>query len=114
MSWDVCLGKKKPVEVDCHTDGGTYAIGGTDEAELNITYNYSQFYYDALDKKEGLRWLNDRTAYECCDRLKKAIDKLGINRDNDYWKATSGNAGYALNILHKWAKQYPRAKFIVE
>ena len=29
--------------------GGTYAIGGTHELWLNITYNYSHYYYEATD-----------------------------------------------------------------
>ena len=29
----------------------------------------------------------------------------------DYWAATPGNAGKALNILLKWAKQFPDATF---
>lgn len=29
--------------------GGTYAIGGTQELWLNITYNYSHYYYEATD-----------------------------------------------------------------
>ena len=29
--------------------GGTYALGGTTEAELNITYNYANYYYECTD-----------------------------------------------------------------
>ena len=29
----------------------------------------------------------------------------------DYWAPTPGNAGYALNILLDWARQYPEATF---
>ena len=113
MSWWVYLGKKKPVTIDSHCDGGTYVMGGSDEAELNITYNYSKFYYQALDKRNGLRWLHNKRAHKCLYRLRKAILQLGTQQDMEYWNATSGNAGYALDILYQWARQYPMAKFRV-
>lgn len=42
MSWDICLNDEdgQPVEVEQHEEGGTFALGGTTRAELNITYNY--------------------------------------------------------------------------
>jgi len=43
--------------------------------------------------------------------LQKAISLLGTERDPDYWKATEGNAGYALSILLGWARLHPTAKF---
>lgn len=47
------------------------------------------------------------------ERLRIAVNTLGTVRDNDYWKPTPGNAGYALAILLKWAGQYPEARFKV-
>lgn len=115
MSWDVSLTKnKKLVKVEHFTAGGTYPIGGTDEAELNITYNYSELYYRYLDKENGLQWLHQRKAEDCIEKLEKAVKELGTEQDEDYWKATNGNAGYALNILLKWARKHPEAKFEVE
>ena len=113
MSWDITLGKTKPVEVDSHSEGGTYAMGGIDAAELNITYNYSKHYYNWLDKKEGLRWLADKPARETIKRLQRAVDALGTYRDKNYWLGTQGNAGYALSILLQWAIAHPNAKWIV-
>lgn len=113
MSWWVYLGKKKPVNVGNHSEGGTYAISGIDEAELNITYNYSKFYYQTLDKKKGLEWLHNKRAYKCLRKLRKAVVQLGTQQDMEYWNATSGNAGYALNILYQWARRHPMAKFVV-
>ncbi len=45
MSYDIELVDpvtKEPVELDepHHMRGGTYAIGGTPHAHLNVTYNY--------------------------------------------------------------------------
>ena len=113
MSWWIYLGKKEPVEVNNHSEGGTYAIGGIRRAELNITYNYSKFFYEKLDKENGLMWLHDRRAKDCIFRLIKAIKELGIDKSIDYWALTPGNAGYALNILLEWAKKHPLAKFVV-
>ena len=128
MSFDVSLQYGVVVaEVASHSEGGTYVAGGSGEAELNITYNYSWFYYMLLDKKEGLRWLNGKTATDTIERLEKAVDKLGIVKyeatrkvngrhilETDYWAPTPGNAGYALNILLGWAKKHPAAVWEVD
>jgi len=109
MSWDVCLNDKEgmPVTVERHEEGGTYVFGGTSEAELNITYNYSPFYFEHLNNGEGLRWLNGKTARETLKALQKAVACLGIEQCEDYWEASPGNAGFALSILAKWAEEHP-------
>jgi hypothetical protein len=109
MSYDLSLVKDgKPVEVEAHEEGGTYVLGGRSEASLNVTYNYSK-QFDALDVEKGLRWLYGKTGRETLDRLAHAIAALGTERDNDYWKGTAGNAGHALAVLYRWAKQHPDA-----
>jgi len=115
MSWWVYLKNKDEVceIMPRHCDGGTFVLGGTNQAELNITYNYSPFYYKYFDKKEGLKFLDSKKAKDCIKKLEEAISKLGIKRDDNYWKATEGNAGYALSILLSWAKQHPDAIFEV-
>jgi hypothetical protein len=113
MSWWVSLNEKgKSVEVDRFTEGGTYAIGGQTEAALNITYNYGKF-YKSLDQDKGLEYLDRKKAKTCIPKLENAVKALGIDRSNDYWESTSGNAGYALSILLKWAKQHTNARFKV-
>ena len=92
-----------------HEEGGTIVVGGTPEAKLNITYNYSQFYYDSLDLEKGIRWLYGKTGKETTSRLRRATMLLGTDRDEDYWKATSGNAGYVLSLLLSWAESNPDA-----
>lgn len=92
-----------------HTEGGTYVLGGTTDAEMTVTYNYSPFYYDTLDDDLGLRWLNGKQAGDTINRMLAAIGMLGCTRDKDYWARTPGNAGYALSILVKWADEYPDA-----
>ena len=77
--------------------GGTYAVGGTTEAWLNITYNYAQ-YYSGLGA-EGLRSLHERPIAEVRQVVSDTMNKLGTNRTEDYWESTAGNAGAALRNL---------------
>jgi len=113
MSYWVYLGKTTPVKVSQHVEGGTYALGGTDRAELNITYNYSKHFYSWLDTKDGLRWLDNKTAKQTIKQLEIAVHNLGTKRTLNYWDNTPGNAGYALSILLFWARKHPRAKWVV-
>lgn len=101
-----------PVEVENHSEGGTYAMGGIGQAELNVTYNYGSFFHEYLNP-EGLPWLNEKKASEVLPALVNAVDQLGTDPDGDYWKATPGNAGKALSILAGWAKENPDAVFRV-
>jgi hypothetical protein len=112
VSYDIQLTENGiPVEITNHSEGGTYPIGGTTDANLNITYNYSWFYYMLLDKDFGIRWIYGKRAQDCIKRLEGAVKKLGVRQYKDYWAPTPGNAGYALSILLTWAKQYPEAIF---
>lgn len=99
-------------EVQAHTEGGTYVMGGIDRAELNVTYNYSRHFRGALGG-EGLSDLNGAQASEVLELLRQAAAELGIERDDDYWASTEGNAGHALSILASWAKANPDAIFVV-
>jgi len=121
------------VQVDRHTEGGTYVamtmtesrrnpataritkgvavVDGTTNAEISITYNYSKYFRETIDNEDGIRWLYGKNAKECVPRLHGAIRELGTVRVGDYWLATPGNAGAALDILLKWAKQHPEAIF---
>lgn len=62
MSYDISL-KDRVTGETLHTTephmmtGGTYAIGGTTEMWLNITYNYSHYYYEATEG--DARFAND-------------------------------------------------------
>jgi hypothetical protein len=115
MSFWVSLNDKNgnSEEVEKFKDGGTYNLHGSDEASLNITYNYSTFYYEHLNADNGLRWLDKKTAKNTIEALEYAVDVLGTSQDSDYWSSTPGNAGYALSILLSWAKQYPESRWRV-
>ncbi len=80
--------------------GGTYCVGGTREATLNITYNYSKHYYRIIDEEKGIRFLYGKTGAASIPILKTAIDALGLDIGEDYWEPTEGNARAALcNLL---------------
>lgn len=85
--------------------GGTYALGGTIEAHLNVTYNYCKFFTGIGEN--GIRSLYGKSGAESISILKKAIEQLGNDVDNDYWKPTEGNAKRALCGLLSLAQLRP-------
>ncbi len=114
--WVYLQHEHETVEVEAHEEGGTYALGGINRAELNITYNYGKQFYEAgfYGEADNLREALDKViARDAIPRLEAAVEKLGVETDNDYWRATAGNAGHALSILLGWAKQHPDAVFRV-
>jgi hypothetical protein len=115
MSYEVTMVDPKTEETAqlpvAHADGGTYVEGGSNDASLNVTYNYSELF--RIFHPEGLWWLNGKTGDESILLLNKGIEALGIEQDPDYWKATPGNAGHVLNILLRWAKWFPNHVFHV-
>jgi hypothetical protein len=68
-------------KVSTHMEGGTYVAGGTEQAELNVTCNYSMFYYKHLDAEHGLRGLNGKLAKDCIEALKSAVAFLGTEKE---------------------------------
>ena len=118
MSWnfDLCDPVTKKVletEEKHQIKGGTYYVGGTTEMTLNVTYNYS----DIIEKKMkevGIEnkpsyayYLNGKTGAETIEPLKKIIASLKDDVDEDYWKATEGNAKRALCGLLAFAQMRP-------
>ena len=54
--------------------GGTYAVGGTTDMWLNVTYNYAKFYYrDDVLGEDGIRTIYGMTGAESIPVLEKAI-----------------------------------------
>lgn len=77
--------------------GGTYAVGGTEEASLNITYNYYRFFREFIDGEDGIKSLEGKTAREASQILLRATQAMPVEPpDDDYWKPTVGNARKAL------------------
>ena len=87
--------------------GGTYAMGGTDEAWLNITCNYSPHFRRVLDENQGIRVLYGKTALESLPLLASAVQQLGDDVSSDYWAPTEGNARKALLDLMQLAIWLP-------
>ena len=111
MSYDIYLNDPVtgiPIELDepHQMRGGTYAVGGTTKAWLNVTYNYAKHYYRVMGE-EGIRTIYGMTGAESIPVLKAAIDGLGDDVDPDYWKPTEGNAKRALCSLLALAQMRP-------
>lgn len=111
MSYDIYL--NDPVTGDVieldephQMRGGNYAVGGTTEAWLNVTYNYAKHYYRVMGEK-GIRTIYGMTGAESIPVLKAAIDELGDDVDPDYWASTEGNAKRALCNLLALAQMRP-------
>lgn len=86
--------------------GGTYAMYGTKEAWLNITYNYGGHYRRVFGEK-GIRTIYGMSGAESIPVLKAAIDQLKDDATDDYWEASEGNAKRALYGLLALAQMRP-------
>ena len=111
MSYDIYLlnpKTKRAIELGGPHDlkGGTYAVGGTTEAWLNVTYNYSEFFYRMLGEK-GIRTIYGVTGEESIPILRAAANALKGEPSDNYWDATEGNAKTALLDLIRLAKLAP-------
>lgn len=113
MSYDIWLRDpltKEPLEVEMphFMQGGTYALNGTKELWLNVTYNYGKFYRrpDVFGEK-GIRSIYGMSGAESIPVFDKAIAALGDDVDSDYWKATEGNAKRPLVQLRAMAQMRP-------
>ena len=108
-----------------HMRGGSYSIGGTTEAHLNVTYNYFPQFRRVLGvlpepRPKAPEWLREdgkpvagiRTIYgltgaESLPVLDAAIAQLGDDVDDNYWTPTDGNAKRALIQLRALAAMRP-------
>ena len=103
---DPATGEMLELDAPHHMKGGTYALGGSPYAELNVTYNYSRHYYRVFGEG-GLRSIYGKTGAESIPVLEAAIEQLGDDVDDDYWKGTEGNAKRALRQLLALAQMRP-------
>lgn len=111
MSYDIDLcdpvsGEVLHLDHVHHMTGGTYAIGGTTELSLNVTYNYAKHFIRVLGQK-GIREIYGRTGAESIPVLKDAISSLADDVDDDYWEPTEGNAKASLLKLLAMAQLRP-------
>lgn len=98
------------VSVESHQEGSTFAIGGLNEARISVTYNYAEI-YSLVDF--SMHSLDGKRASDTIDFIDDCVKKLGTKTYRDYWAPTPGNAGKALNILLKWAKENPDAYWMI-
>lgn len=111
MSYDIYLhdpvtGGRLELDSPHRLTGGTYAMGGTTEAWLNVTYNYAPHFYRTLGEK-GIRTIYGMTGAASLPLLREAAEKLSNETDPDYWKPTEGNAKRALLQLAALAELRP-------
>lgn len=78
--------------------GGTYALGGTTEATLNITYNYWKYFHKVFGEN-GIRGLYGRNVADGITWLMGGLRQLEGVPDDNYWAATEGNAKKAIEDL---------------
>jgi hypothetical protein len=90
--------------------GSTYAVGGTTEAWLSVTYNYSKHYYRVFGE-DGIRKIYGKTGAEAIPIISEAIASLDDDVSDDYWEPTQGNAKRALNHLLAFAQMRPDGIF---
>lgn len=129
MSYDISLndpatGEALELDAPHHMRGGTYAVGGTNEAYLNVTWNYARHYYRVFEpaplragvdpyhakdegKVGGIRAIYGLTGAESILVLQRAIGLLGDDVHRDYWEPTEGNAKRALTQLLALAQMRP-------
>lgn len=132
MSYDIYLNDyitKKPIEFDSKhlITGGLYAIGGTNEAWLNVTYNYADWYYkegvfpEIDGENRGIRTIYGMSGAESIPVLKNAIKTLESMTEDiseekkeckrqgvtGYWIPTRQNAIRPLYQLLSFAQMRP-------
>jgi hypothetical protein len=114
MSYDIYLvdENKDTIQFDQphQLKGGTYALGGTTDAHLNITYNYG-VHYRRIFGPDGIRTLYGKLAKDTIPMLMAGIAALGDDVDPDYWTPTEGNAKKALQNLLTLAQMAPEGRW---
>jgi hypothetical protein len=111
MSYDIRLydpvtGEALELDAPHHMKGGTFAVGGTTEAHLNITYNYSPHYYRTMGEK-GISTIYGMTGAQSIPVLRDAAAMLADDVAKNYWEPTEGNAKRALFQLVALAEMRP-------
>lgn len=128
MSYDIYLADpvtREALQADVahQMRGGTYAVGGTSEMWLNVTYNYAKWYYkDYAFGEKGIRAIYGLSGSESIPVLRKAIDGLEASKEElpedevkecaengiaGYWVPTRENAIKPLYQLLAFAQMRP-------
>tara|TARA_Y100000310_G_scaffold332280_1_gene407561 strand:- start:40 stop:411 length:372 start_codon:yes stop_codon:yes gene_type:complete len=121
MGYSISLSDSKgTVQVPSHVEGmnvalvkddkgcievnGTRFSGGT-FAELDLPRQYGRIF--------PFKELHGKVAADVVEEMEDAVGILKIKQDEDFYRATPGNAGHALNVLVQWARAHPQATFHV-
>ena len=96
-----------PLDQPHQIKGAIYAVGGTRHPEIDITYNYAHFFQRHICPDRGIRKLYGMTAAQVVDYIDKVLPCMNGEPDDDYWKATEGNAKAALVSLRDLAALCP-------
>ena len=110
MSYDIQLkdpvtGKTIEFDKPHMMTGGTYAVGGTREAWLNITYNYAKYYYEATDKDE--RFAHDEVSAYYADGTKgEIVTEYGIR--GIYGKTGAESIGMLNDMISRIKDRYQK------
>lgn len=104
MSWWIYLNNPETgatYDVEAHTEGGTYAVNGTPNTEVNVTYNYGCMF--------AFRDLHGKTARETLPVMAGFLEAWGHLKPYkaDYWAPTPGNVAQAVRLLRDWAVAFP-------
>ena len=62
-----------PDESSHYIRGGTYAVNGTSEMWINITYNYSSIISKAFNNELGIKYLENKSASDAIPILTKFL-----------------------------------------
>jgi hypothetical protein len=89
-----------------HFRGGTYQVGGSNQAHISISYNYAKFFVSVLGEN-GIRTLYGMSSKESIPLLTQCIDRLVGGPSGNYWEPSEGNARQALILLRELAMVYP-------
>lgn len=135
MSYDISLNDpvtREVVQFDTphQMKGGTYCIGGTTEASLNITYNYCRWYYGydkfGIDGIRSIEGMSGADSIHVIERTIKSLEESEKNLSDDertkleeqgvtgYWLPTKENALKPLYQLLAMAKMRPYAVWEIE
>lgn len=132
MSYDITIknkatGKTVYLKDNHNITGGMSCAGGTNEAWLNITYNYADFFREVIDPERGIRAIYGMDLKDAVELLKTSNQKLAdiytkknfhMDPANDYWAKTPGNAAKAINDLIRLAElaivEYPNDQLYFE
>ena len=103
------------VEVPYFCAGGTYVVGGDDEASLNVTGNYGlrEVAWDLIQGKTGAESLPIIEAAirsvvaRCADSPAHCEGRFDDYTNADYWKPALENCLAPLCLCESWAKHRP-------